>query len=54
MDRYLEQADLSPHDGERDESFASLPSLIMIDGGKGQLCGRDAGAGSRSSSAASP
>src|SRR3954447_6024764 len=37
MNRYLEQADLSPHDGKRDESFASLPSLIMIDGGKGQL-----------------
>ncbi|HEX3734764.1 MAG TPA: excinuclease ABC subunit UvrC [Solirubrobacterales bacterium] len=35
--RYLEQADLSPHDGKRDESFASLPSLLMIDGGKGQL-----------------
>jgi excinuclease ABC subunit C len=37
MARYLEQADLSPHDGKRDASFASLPSLIMIDGGKGQL-----------------
>jgi excinuclease ABC subunit C len=37
MNRYLEQADLSPHDGKRDESFASLPSLILIDGGKGQL-----------------
>ena len=37
MNRYLEQADLSPHDEERDESFASLPSLIVIDGGKGQL-----------------
>jgi excinuclease ABC subunit C len=37
MNRYLEQADLSPHDGKRDESFASLPSLIVIDGGKGQL-----------------
>jgi excinuclease ABC subunit C len=37
MNRYLEQVDLSPHDGKRDESFASLPSLIMIDGGKGQL-----------------
>jgi excinuclease ABC subunit C len=37
MARYLEQADLSPHDAERDESFASLPGLIVIDGGKGQL-----------------
>ena len=37
LNRYLEQADLSPHDGKRDESFASLPSLVVIDGGKGQL-----------------
>ncbi|HET8592438.1 MAG TPA: helix-hairpin-helix domain-containing protein, partial [Solirubrobacterales bacterium] len=37
MSRYLEQADLSPHDAERDASFASLPSLVVIDGGKGQL-----------------
>jgi excinuclease ABC subunit C len=37
VNRYLEQADLSPHDGKRDDSFASLPSLVMIDGGKGQL-----------------
>ncbi len=34
--RLLEQADRSPHD-ERDESFAALPDLIVIDGGKGQL-----------------
>ncbi|HEY1355325.1 MAG TPA: excinuclease ABC subunit UvrC [Solirubrobacterales bacterium] len=37
VNRYVEQVDLSPHDGKRDESFASLPSLVMIDGGKGQL-----------------
>jgi excinuclease ABC subunit C len=37
VSRYLEQVDLSPHDGKRDESFATLPSLVMIDGGKGQL-----------------
>ena len=37
MNRYLEQADLSPHDGKRDESFAALPALVVIDGGKGQL-----------------
>jgi excinuclease ABC subunit C len=37
LNRFLEQNDLSPHDGKRDASFASLPSLIMIDGGKGQL-----------------
>jgi excinuclease ABC subunit C len=35
--RLLEQADRSPHDSERDESFATLPDLIVIDGGKGQL-----------------
>jgi excinuclease ABC subunit C len=37
MSRYLEQVDLSPHDGKRDESFAALPGLVVIDGGKGQL-----------------
>ncbi len=37
MAQYRQQADLSPHDRDRDESFASLPSVIMIDGGKGQL-----------------
>jgi excinuclease ABC subunit C len=33
----LDQADLSPHDPKRDESFAAVPDLIVIDGGKGQL-----------------
>jgi excinuclease ABC subunit C len=37
MARYEEQADLSPYEKERDQSFASLPSLVVIDGGKGQL-----------------
>ncbi|HET8975568.1 MAG TPA: excinuclease ABC subunit UvrC [Solirubrobacterales bacterium] len=37
MGRYMEQADLSPHDTDRDASFAALPDLIVIDGGKGQL-----------------
>jgi excinuclease ABC subunit C len=37
MARWQEGADLSPHDAERDESFAALPALIVIDGGKGQL-----------------
>ena len=37
LNRYLDHSARSPHDAELDESFASLPSLIMIDGGKGQL-----------------
>jgi excinuclease ABC subunit C len=37
LGRYLEQADLSPHDSSRDASFAALPDLIVIDGGRGQL-----------------
>jgi excinuclease ABC subunit C len=31
------QADISPHDAEYDQSFAALPNLVVIDGGKGQL-----------------
>ena len=37
MARWVEQRALSPHDPERDRSFASLPALVVIDGGKGQL-----------------
>jgi excinuclease ABC subunit C len=37
VSRHLDQADLSPHDGKRDASFAALPSLVVVDGGKGQL-----------------
>jgi excinuclease ABC subunit C len=37
MAAWREQVDLSPHDNARDESFAAMPSLILIDGGKGQL-----------------
>jgi len=31
------QQDFSPHDPKRNESFATLPNLIVIDGGPGQL-----------------
>ena len=31
------QADTSPHDPAYDQSFASLPNVVVIDGGKGQL-----------------
>jgi excinuclease ABC subunit C len=31
------QVDMSPHEPDYDASFASLPNLIVIDGGKGQL-----------------
>jgi excinuclease ABC subunit C len=31
------QHDLSPHDKDYDASFAALPNVIVIDGGKGQL-----------------
>jgi excinuclease ABC subunit C len=37
MAQFLEQRDRSPHDPARDTSFAALPGLIVIDGGKGQL-----------------
>ena len=36
------QQDLSPHDPKRNESFATLPNLIVIDGGPGPARGRRA------------
>jgi excinuclease ABC subunit C len=35
--RFEAENDISPHDPDRDASFAALPDLIVIDGGKGQL-----------------
>src|SRR3954447_21819148 len=35
--QYVAQRERSPHDKDYDESFASPPALIVIDGGKGQL-----------------
>jgi excinuclease ABC subunit C len=35
--RWERQRDVSPHDKDYDPSFAALPNLVVIDGGKGQL-----------------
>jgi excinuclease ABC subunit C len=37
MAQYVAQRERSPHEKEYDESFASLPALIVVDGGRGQL-----------------
>ena len=37
MAQYVSQHERSPHDKDFDESFAALPALIVIDGGRGQL-----------------
>jgi excinuclease ABC subunit C len=37
MAQYVEQRERSPHESDYDESFASVPALIVIDGGRGQL-----------------
>jgi excinuclease ABC subunit C len=35
--RWEHQRDISPHDKEYDPSFAALPNVVVVDGGKGQL-----------------
>jgi excinuclease ABC subunit C len=35
--RWEHQRDYSPHDKDYDPSFAALPNVVVIDGGKGQL-----------------
>ncbi len=37
MKQWIVQQDLSPHDPNRNESFAALPNVVVIDGGPGQL-----------------
>jgi excinuclease ABC subunit C len=35
--RWEQQAEVSPHDPHYDASFAALPNVVVIDGGRGQL-----------------
>ena len=54
MAQYVAQRERSPHDRDFDESFAPLPPLIVIDGGKGQLSAGTERRSGRSATSGSP
>jgi excinuclease ABC subunit C len=37
LTRWEQQREISPHDKDYDASFAALPNVVVLDGGKGQL-----------------
>lgn len=37
LKRYEDERALSPHDSKHDEGFSSMPDVVVIDGGRGQL-----------------